>query len=103
MEQAFNHLPPPIRSVIEGFLKRFDERIDELQACGRRGDLRALVRGLHKLKGAAGACGYSQLMEQIAQLEDQVRREGCIPSDFGEAMGQWPAYLDKNDLISSSY
>jgi CheY-like chemotaxis protein len=84
------------------FLSELDERIGELAALDRTGDLETLAKRAHALKGAAGSLGAKQLWQRLAKLEALAKsrdatgaRTICdgLPSVAGETTAAMRNYL----------
>jgi CheY-like chemotaxis protein/HPt (histidine-containing phosphotransfer) domain-containing protein len=73
--------PAMARSVLDDFLGTIVQDLDELERTRSAGDLVALTRQAHKIKGAARIVGAVELAETAGQLEAAGRA------------GEWPAVL----------
>jgi HPt (histidine-containing phosphotransfer) domain-containing protein len=68
---------PAVKASLETFFAEMQERIDALRSLSVTGNLRAILREAHSLRGTAGAFGLRKLGEDAAELE----RTGAELSD----------------------
>lgn len=73
---SFDHLPPAVQRVFERFVGEFPGRVREIKQAVENGDSIDAAKRIHKLKGAAGACGFYDLVNDISALEDALQVEG---------------------------
>jgi len=60
------------REIVEEFLERLQERLDDMDDAWTGNDLKKLARLAHWLKGAGGTAGLRELTEQAGELERLV-------------------------------
>ncbi len=61
--------------LVQEFLDGLSRRVAEMESALAHGDLQALRRHAHQLKGSGGGYGYPALTERAAELERQARVE----------------------------
>ena len=64
---------PDMLELVEWFIDRIPERIEELQRTFERGALDELGSIAHQLKGAGGSYGFPQITECARRLEHQTK------------------------------
>jgi signal transduction histidine kinase/PleD family two-component response regulator/HPt (histidine-containing phosphotransfer) domain-containing protein len=62
-----------LRGVLDRFIARLPERIDEMQRLLRESDLQNLARALHQMKGAAGGYGFPEITLAARRAEEAVK------------------------------
>ncbi len=61
-------VPDELRSLIPGYMGRRDQDITEMKGLVHNGDLEAIARIAHKLKGNGASYGFDRLTEIGEQL-----------------------------------
>lgn len=64
-----------LRSILEVSPVDLRLQMDQLQTHLQRGDLRAMLRSLHTLKGSTGTIGARQVSLRVAELEQQISED----------------------------
>lgn len=64
---------PDLAEVVQDFVDEMPERVAVFENAFASGDLEALRRAAHQLKGAAGSYGFDQLTPYAASVEELVR------------------------------
>ena len=59
-----------LKVMVTEFIDHLPVRVDQLRACGEARDLDALRREAHRMKGAGGCYGFSELAESAGVVED---------------------------------
>ncbi|MDA7980307.1 MAG: Hpt domain-containing protein [Pirellulales bacterium] len=59
--------------LVELYVDEMPERIETLDRCGKRQDIKELARLAHQLKGAAGSYGFMQISEIAEQLDRAIK------------------------------
>ena len=68
--------PARFRAIIEGFLGAAQSRLQRIEACARSGDMVALAREAHDLKGVSGNFGARRVQQLADRLEQAARAGG---------------------------
>jgi signal transduction histidine kinase/PleD family two-component response regulator len=63
-----------LRSLLERFVARLPERVEEIQRLLRDSDLQSLSRALHQLKGAAGGYGFPEITLAARRAEESIKQ-----------------------------
>jgi signal transduction histidine kinase len=63
-----------LRALLERFIARLPERVDEMQRLLRESDLHNLSRALHQLKGAAGGYGFPEITLAARRAEESIKQ-----------------------------
>jgi CheY-like chemotaxis protein len=64
---------PRIARVIDGFIARLPQRVSQLNKCIESGNVSALKREAHNLKGAGAGYGFAPLSESAERVEEALR------------------------------
>ncbi len=64
---------PEFREIVLGFLPRLQKKLTEMDVACKQGDLDALAKLAHWLKGAAGTVGFNAFTEPALLLEQQAK------------------------------
>jgi CheY-like chemotaxis protein/HPt (histidine-containing phosphotransfer) domain-containing protein len=64
---------PRIARVIDGFVSRLPQRVSQLAQCIESGNVTALKREAHNLKGAGAGYGFAPLSESAERVEEALR------------------------------
>ena len=65
--------PARLRVIIEGFLTAAQGRLQRVEACARSGDMAAMAREAHDLKGVCGNFGARRLQHLADRLEQAAK------------------------------
>ncbi|MBC7784942.1 MAG: Hpt domain-containing protein, partial [Burkholderiales bacterium] len=79
-----------LKGVLERFVTRLPERIDEMQRLVREQDLDNLARAVHQMKGAAGGYGFPDITQAATRAEDCIKRAddvGSIATQIDQLVG----------------
>ncbi len=68
---------PDFREIVENFVARLGERLDEMDSALATLDLSALAKLAHWLRGTGGSVGFADFTEPSTRLED-LAREGRV-------------------------
>jgi HPt (histidine-containing phosphotransfer) domain-containing protein len=68
---------PDFREIVEHFVVRLAERLDEIEAAFAARDLTAVAKLGHWLKGTGGSVGFADFTEPSSHLEE-LAREGRV-------------------------
>lgn len=60
---------PRVIEILSGFIAELGIYLRVLESIRRTGDFEELQRVLHRLKGAAGSCGFQAIAEAAADLQ----------------------------------
>ena len=71
---------PDMTEVLDEFVTRLPERVEELGRFLAAGDLDGLRRAVHQLKGAGGGYGFPQITDAAALAEKRVKANEAIAS-----------------------
>ena len=74
---------PKFQQIVEQFVVRLDDRVNEMNASLAEGDLHTLGQMGHWLKGSGGTVGFTQFVEPAQELE-----AACIADDQRKAAQQ---------------
>jgi signal transduction histidine kinase/PleD family two-component response regulator len=66
------------KNVLDKFVARLPERIDELQRLMNEKDLENLGRAVHQLKGAAGGYGFPEITAAAGKAMHSIRESGAV-------------------------
>jgi len=64
---------PDFREIVENFVARLGERLDEMDSALATLDLSALAKLAHWLRGTGGSVGFADFTEPSTRLEDLAR------------------------------
>jgi DNA-binding response OmpR family regulator len=80
---------PRLRSTIEKFARRLEEKLEAMEASWEAGDFEELARLAHWLKGAAGMVGFDAFSGPAESLEllAKKKKEGEIEAAIRELRG----------------
>jgi HPt (histidine-containing phosphotransfer) domain-containing protein len=78
---------PDLAELVALFVAEMPERIEQLLAAYRRGELEQLRRTAHQLKGAVGSYGFDQLTPSAARLE-AAARGGASPEEIEACLAE---------------
>ena len=67
-----------VAKVLDRFVARLPERVNQIRQCLDGGDLEALRQAVHNLKGAGSGYGFAALSEQSARTEDALRAQQSL-------------------------
>jgi signal transduction histidine kinase/DNA-binding NarL/FixJ family response regulator/GGDEF domain-containing protein len=62
-----------LRGVLERFVSRLPDRIEEMRRLLRENDLESLVRSVHQMKGAAGGYGFPDITVAARRAEESIK------------------------------
>jgi CheY-like chemotaxis protein/HPt (histidine-containing phosphotransfer) domain-containing protein len=68
-----DYLPVTVMAIINKFREQLPTKLSELVSAAERGEFDELSRLSHKLKGAAGACGFDELVRGIEHIEESLQ------------------------------
>ncbi len=74
---------PKFQQIVEQFIVRLDDRVDQMNKSLAEGDMSALGQMGHWLKGSGGTVGFTQFVEPAQELE-----AACIAGDRQKAEHQ---------------
>jgi CheY-like chemotaxis protein/GGDEF domain-containing protein len=66
------------KGVLDRFVARLPERIDEMQRLLAEEDLENLGRAVHQLKGAAGGYGFPEITFAAGEAMDRIRQHATV-------------------------
>jgi HPt (histidine-containing phosphotransfer) domain-containing protein len=69
-------------AFLQTFLQTYADAANQLRASVQSGDVEAIERLAHKLRGAAGFLGARGVQGLAQTLEDQVHQSQCLPSEW---------------------
>jgi CheY-like chemotaxis protein len=69
-----------LKGVLERFVSRLPQRIEDIQRLLRERDLAHLAQAVHQMKGAAGGYGFPQLTSAAGKAEESIKRADDIAS-----------------------
>jgi CheY-like chemotaxis protein len=67
-----------VAKVLDRFVARLPERVNQIRQCLDGGNLDALRQAVHNLKGAGSGYGFAALSEQSARTEDALRAQQSL-------------------------
>jgi CheY-like chemotaxis protein len=73
-----------VAKVLDRFVARLPERVNQIRQSLDGGDLDALRQAVHNLKGAGSGYGFAALSEQSARTEDALRAQQSLDQIRGE-------------------
>jgi diguanylate cyclase (GGDEF)-like protein len=69
---------PGMKELLAKFVSRLPERVDQLQSLVEAGELEALSKVAHQVKGAAGGYGFADITNAAAIVESRIRTQGDV-------------------------
>jgi diguanylate cyclase (GGDEF)-like protein len=72
------------RGVLEKFVARLPQRIDEIQKLLDAQDMEQLVRAVHQVKGAAGGYGFPDITLAASRAEESIKRAEDLAAISGQ-------------------
>jgi diguanylate cyclase (GGDEF)-like protein len=69
---------PGMKELLAKFVSRLPERVVQLQALVEAGELEALSKVAHQVKGAAGGYGFADITNAAAIVESRIRTHGDV-------------------------
>ncbi|HWP40947.1 MAG TPA: ATP-binding protein, partial [Tepidisphaeraceae bacterium] len=66
------------REVLERFVSRLPQRIDQITRLMQQRDLEELARAVHQMKGAAGGYGFAPISEAAWRAEQCIKASGSL-------------------------
>jgi CheY-like chemotaxis protein len=73
IEDSFKgNLPPPVKRAILHFVNHIPERVEAIEEACRSNDKVRVKSLIHRFKGSAGVCGFTQLFTELEKLEVEV-------------------------------
>jgi diguanylate cyclase (GGDEF)-like protein len=64
---------PKARRLLDQFISRLPQRVDELKTLSEQQDLEGLSQAVHRIKGAAGGYGFDEVSVLAAKAEARLR------------------------------
>ena len=62
-----------LRPIIQRFVERLEDEVEQMQTAIAEGDLEALAKQAHWLKGSGGTCGFDEFFDPAASLEETAK------------------------------